>query len=150
MCYKIKLRRGLYQKKGDHKKFAMKARHLISVLAIFMACLLLPSHAGQTQEGAGACPKPSIKSISPRAGRPGDLVNIRGARFGRPRGEVFFVEESNFPMDILVAPTVKAEILSWTFHHISVLVPKSAVTGSLYVRVHCGAVSNKVNFTVNK
>lgn len=129
----------------------MKARYLIFVVTIFIVCLLLPYYAGQAQEGAEACPKPFIKSIFPWAGKPGDLVTIRGARFGMPRGEVLFTEEVSIPLEkLILTPAVKAEILSWTFHRIMVIVPKSAATGSIFVRVHCGSESNKVNFTVNK
>jgi hypothetical protein len=141
----------LYQKREIQKGFSVKARYLIFVVTIFIACLLLPCHAGQAQEGAQACPKPFIKSTFPwTGGKPGDLVTIRGERFGMPRGEVFFTEGVNSPVDLIITPTVKAEILTWTFHRIMVIVPKSAATGSIFVRVHCGSESNKVDFTVNK
>ena len=127
----------------------MKARHLIFLL-LLLVCFLLPSHAGQAEEGAGVCPKPYIKLIFPTAGKPGDLVAIRGERFGMPRGEVFFTAGVSSPLDFIFAPTAKAEILGWTFHHISVIVPKSAASGSVFVKVHCGEKSNKRDFTVNK
>ncbi len=127
----------------------MKARHLIFLL-LLLACVLLPGYAGQAEEGRRACPKPFIKSIFPWSARPGDLVTIQGARFGMPRGEVFFAEGINSPLDLIVAPKVKAEILGWTFHHITVIVPKSAVSGPLFIRVHCGEESSKLTFTVNK
>jgi hypothetical protein len=111
---------------------------------------LLPCLAGQAGEEAGACPKPFIKSIFPWAGKPGDLVIIQGVRFGTPRGEVLFTEEINSPLDLIFAHTVKAEIVSWTYRRIWVTVPKSASTGPVFVRVHCGSKSNKQDFTVNK
>jgi hypothetical protein len=127
----------------------MKTRRRIVVLAICMAFFLLPSLDGQAEEVTEVCPKPYIKAIFPWSGRPGDVVIIRGLRFGTPPGEVIFAEAASSPPDLLIAPTVKAEILSWTYHRISVFVPKSAVSGSVFVRVHCGAKSNKVTFTVN-
>ena len=137
------------QKQEKYKGLYMKARHLIFLL-LLLACFLLPSHAGQAEEGAGVCPKPFIKSIFPSTDKPGDLVTIQGMRFGMPRGEVLFTEGINSPLDLIVAPHAKAEIVNWTFHHIWVIVPKSATTGPVFVRVHCGAESNKVDFTVNK
>jgi hypothetical protein len=128
----------------------VKARHRIFVLTIFIACFLLSGLAGQGQEGTKACPKPYIKTIFPHACRRGDLLTIRGEKFGRPCGEVLFSEAIHSPMDLLIAPTAKAEILGWTFHRISLIVPKSAATGYLFIRVHCGKESNKVNFTVNE
>jgi hypothetical protein len=145
----MRVRINVSYKQERYKGLSMKARHLI-FLFVLLACFLLPSHAGQAEERRGQCPKPFIKVVFPRACRPGDLVYIRGARFGMPRGEVFFAEGINSPLDLIAAPRAKAEILGWTFHRISVIVPKSAVTGAVFVRVHCGAESNKVNFTVNK
>ncbi len=121
----------------------MKARHLI-FLFVLLACFLLPCHAGQAKEGAGACPKPFIKTVFPWVGKPGDMVIIQGERFGSPPGEVIFTRKFIFNFG------VKAEIINWTFHRIWVKVPKSASTGSIFVRVHCGEKSNKRDFTVNK
>ncbi len=126
----------------------MKARHLIFFL--LLACFLLPSHVGQAEEGKGRCPKPLIRTVFPRIAKPGDIVYIRGARFGMPGGEVFFAGGVYTPLDLIDAPTAKAEIRRWTFHNITVIVPKSAVTGPLFIRVHCGEESNKVDFTVSK
>jgi hypothetical protein len=133
----------LTQKQEKYIGLYMKARHLI-FLFVLLACFLLPSHAGQAGEEAGACPKPFIKSIFPWTGKPGDVVIIQGERFGSPPGEVIFTRKFIFNFG------VKAEISSWTFHRIWVKVPKSASTGSIFVRVHCGAKSNKRDFTVNE
>jgi hypothetical protein len=127
----------------------MKARHLI-FLSVLLACFLLPCHAGQAQEEGGACPKPFIQSIYPWMGQAGGLVTIRGKRFGAQRGEVVFAEAVSSPMDLLVATTVKGEIMQWTFKRILVRVPQSAATGTVFIKVQCGAESNKLNFTVNK
>jgi hypothetical protein len=128
----------------------VRARHLIFLLAICIACFLLPCLAGQAGEETGACPKPFIKSIFPWVGKPGDVVVIQGERFGTPPGEVLFTEGINSPLDLIFTPHAKAEISSWTYHHIWVIVPKSATSGPVFVRVHCGAESNKRDFTVNK
>jgi hypothetical protein len=128
---------------------SMKARCLI-FLFVFISSLLLPWHAGHAEVGAGVCLKPFIKSIFPWSAPPGALVTIRGERFGAQRGEVVFAAGVSSPVDLLIAPTVKAEIVQWTFHWILVKVPESAATGTLFVRVHCGAESNKLNFTVRK
>jgi hypothetical protein len=127
----------------------MKARHLIFLLAL-VACFLLPCPAGQAEEGAGVCPKPFIKSMFPWTARPGNLVTIWGERFGAPRGEVVFTEKVSFPLELVMGAEVKAEIVNWTFHRILVKVPQSAATGTVFVRVHCGAESNKLNFTLRK
>jgi hypothetical protein len=129
----------------------MRVKYLIFVLAICMLCFLLPFHAGTAEEEGGACPKPYITSISPPwAAKPGDLIKIQGGRFGLERGEVIFTEGGTFPLELIFAPQVKAEILSWTFHRIWVIVPKSAASGPVFVRVPCGSASNKKDFTVNK
>ncbi len=127
----------------------MKARHLIFFL-LLLACFLLPSHAGQAEEGGKTCPKPLLRGVFPPAGKPGDLVYIRGVRFSLPRGEVFFAAGVYTPLDLIAPPKAKAEIVRWTFHHITVIVPKSAASGPLFIRVHCGEESNKLTFTLNK
>jgi hypothetical protein len=105
---------------------------------------LLPCLAGQAGEEAGLCPKPYINSVFPWIGKPGNLVTIHGERFGAPRGEVIFTWRFIF------AFKVKAKIINWTFHRIWVIVPKSASSGPVFVRVNCGAKSNKREFTVKK
>ncbi|MCJ7547822.1 MAG: hypothetical protein MUP30_13575 [Deltaproteobacteria bacterium] len=127
----------------------MRARHLI-FLFVLLACFLLPCHAGQAEEGAGACPKPFIRSIFPWTARPGDVVTIQGERFGMPRGEVIFTDKVSFPLELLLGDEVEAEIVYWTFRRILVKVPQSAATGAVFIKVHCGAESNKLNFTVRK
>ena len=136
-------------KQEKYKGLSMKARHLI-FLFVLLACFLHPSHAGQAEEGAGACPKPFIKSVFPWTAWPGDVVTIQGERFGTPGGEVIFTEKVSFPLALLLGDEVEAEIVYWTFRRILVKVPQSAATGSVFIKVHCGAESNKLNFTVRK
>ena len=116
----------------------MRTNRVIFVFAIFIVCFLFPYYAGTTEEAEGPCPKPYIKTISPRAAKPGDEVKIRGRRFGTEKGEVVF------------NPGAKAEIAEWTFNRIWVIVPEFATSGSVFVRVPCGLESNKEYFEVTR
>jgi hypothetical protein len=116
----------------------MRVKHLCFVFAICVVSFLLPYHVGTAEEAGGPCLKPYIKTIFPWAAKPGELVKIRGRRFGAERGEVVFT------------PEAKAKIANWTFHRIWVIVPESASSGPVVVRVPCGSESNKQHFTVNK
>jgi hypothetical protein len=127
----------------------MKAGHLIFVLAIVIVSLLLPCHTIQAEDERGACWKPSIRSILPRSGKAGDLVTIRGDRFGSVWGEVIFTHRNKIEEPV-VDEEVKAETVNWTFTLIRVRVPESATTGPVFVRVRCGSESNKVDFTVDE
>jgi hypothetical protein len=128
----------------------MSVRHLIFVLAICIIPFLLPYHAGQAEEEGKRCPKPYIKTIMPWAAKSGYLVKIQGERFGLERGEVIFTEEVSLPLQRIISPGVKAEIRNWTLHRIWVIVPQSATSGPVFVRVHCGSESNKKDFRVIK
>jgi hypothetical protein len=108
----------------------------IIALAILALFSLFPVNTVTTQEGP--CPKPYIRVISPKAGLPGDRVEIRGRRFGTEQGEVSF------------SPNVKANVLEWTNSSIWVIVPQSANTGSITVSIPCGSVSNTSYFKVIK
>jgi hypothetical protein len=128
----------------------MRVRHLIFVLAICIF-FLFTYHGGAAEEEGKECPKPYINTIVPWAAKPGNLVKIQGKRFGLERGEVIFTEEAYFPLQQLSnPPRVKAEIISWTLHRIWVIVPKSAVSGPVFVKIPCGSESNKKDFKVNK
>ena len=128
----------------------MRIKYLIFVLAICIVCCVIPYHMGRATEEKEACPKPYIKNIFPWAAKPGELVKIQGRGFGFERGEVIFAEKSVPPLGLIFSPEVKAEIVNWTFKRIWVIVPKSAESGPVFVRVSCGSVSNKQEFTVNK
>lgn len=116
----------------------MKVRHLLIVFVICMVSFLLLYRTGVAEEEQGPCPKPYIKAIFPRAATPGEQVKIRGKRFGTETGEVIF---SN---------GVKAEIVSWTMRIIWVIVPESATSGPVVIRVQCGSESNKHYVTVKE
>jgi hypothetical protein len=116
----------------------MKAKYLLVIFSLCMISLLLPYSVGTAEEEEGPCPKPYIKAIFPKTGKSGDQLKIRGRRFGTETGEVIFTTE------------VKAEIVNWTMHRIWVLVPESAASGPVVVRLPCGAKSNEQYFTVNK
>lgn len=116
----------------------MGTKCVMVILAVCIICFLLPDYAGTTEETEGPCPKPYIKTIFPRAAKPGAQVKIRGWRFGAEKGEVVF------------SPEAKAEIVEWTFQRIWVIVPETATSGPVTVRIPCGAESNKEYFTVTQ
>jgi len=116
----------------------MRTTCLIFVLVICIVSFLFPYHVSKAEEESEVCPKPYIKTIFPRAAQPGDQVKIRGRRFGTEQGAVVFT------------PEVEAEIVNWTMHRIWVIVPETATTGSVIVRLPCGSESNMQYFTVKK
>jgi hypothetical protein len=116
----------------------MRVKHLCFVFAICIVSFLLPYHVGTAQEEGGPCPKPYIKTISPGAAQAGDEVKIRGRRFGTEEGVVVFT------------PEVKAKIVNWTMHRIWVIVPESATSGPVVVRIPCGSESNTQYFTLKQ
>ena len=108
---------------------------LIAAALVTLAFLsLLPVNTATAQAQKGPCPKPYIRVIRPKAGLPGDRVEIRGRRFGTEKGNVFF------------SPNVKAEVLEWTNTKIWVIVPRSATSGHIGVSVPCGSASNTYYF----
>ena len=108
---------------------------VLVTLAFFSVVLI---NTGTAPGQQAPCPKPYIRVISPKAGLPGDRVEIRGRRFGTEKGNVFF------------SPNVKAEVLEWTNTRIWVIVPRSATSGRIIVSVPCGSVSNTYYFNVIK
>lgn len=116
----------------------MRGRQLIFVFAICVVSFLLPCHTGTAEEEEGPCPKPYIKTILPGAAQPGDQIKIRGRRFGTEEGLVVFTPEET------------GAIVNWTMHRIWVIVPETAATGPVVVRLLCGAESNTQYFTVKK
>lgn len=116
----------------------MKVRLLYFVCAICMISFLFLYHTGTAEEEEGPCPKPYIKAIFPRAGTPGEQVKIRGKRFGTEPGEVIFSND------------VKAEIVSWTMRIIWAIIPESATSGPVVIRVQCGSESNMHYVTVKE
>ena len=111
---------------------------LIAVLVTLAFFSVFLMNTATAQEQQAPCPKPYIRVISPKAGLPGDRVEIRGRRFGTEQGEVFF------------SPNVKAKVLEWTNSSIWVIAPQSANTGSITVSNPCGSVSNTSYFEVIK
>jgi len=125
-------------KRPIFRGFHMKAKYLLVIFALCVISFLLPYSVGTAEEAEGPCPNPYVKTISPATGKPGEQLKIRGRRFGTEQGEVIFT------------PEAKAEIVNWTMHRIWVLVPESAASGPVVVRLPCGAESNKQYFTVTK
>jgi hypothetical protein len=71
------------------------------------------------------CTRCSMKKFSPQTTFVGKKIAIRGEGFGNEPGEVIFSEN------------VKAEIISWSFRRIWVLVPEGAITGTVKVVKNC-------------
>lgn len=90
----------------------------------------------EDQEAEGPCPKPYVKTISPRAAKPLATVKIRGNRFGAEPGAVLF------------APGIKGTIVSWSYKRIQVQVPADAQTGPVIVSSSCESTSNEVHITL--
>lgn len=128
----------------------MRVKHLIFVVVICTVFFLIPYHAGIATEEKEACPKPYINTIFPWAAKPGDLVKIQGRGFGFERGEVLFTEKVISLQDLILPEPANAEIVNWTYKRIWVIVPKTAESGPVFVRIPCGSVSNKQDFTINK
>ena len=131
-------KRGSRKLKGGQLRNRMSFTPVLTIAALGTLALffLVPVNKGISQDERGPCPKPYIKVVSPKAGLPGDRVEIRGHRFGTEKGNVFF------------SPNVKAEVLEWTNTRIWVVVPQSATTGSIAVSVPCGSVSNSSYFRI--
>lgn len=115
-------------------------RNNLAVSITFVGALFFFSLSGivtlYAQEEEKPCPKPYVKTISPKAAKPGDEVKIRGSRFGKQGGFVTF------------APGVRASIKEWKFKRIYVVVPGGAKTGPVIVTSHCGETSNEDHFTI--
>jgi hypothetical protein len=106
---------------------------LLGVLLFFSLSGFVTLYA---QEEEKPCPKPYIKTLSPKAAKPGDEIKIRGSRFGKKRGIVTF------------APGVRAPIKEWRFKRVFVIVPEGAKTGPVLLTSHCGEMSNEDHFTI--
>jgi hypothetical protein len=111
---------------------------LAAVGMLFTAGVLGPTAAMAQDEEKAPCPTPYIFSTTPRAAKIGDEVAIRGNRFGKEEGVVFF------------SPGVNAKILSWEYLRISVIVPEGAETGTITITASCGEGSNQKPFTILK
>jgi len=90
------------------------------------------------EEASDPCPKPYVKTISPKTAAPLDEVKIRGNRFGHEPGSVTFF------------PGVDAGIISWSYKRIYVKVPEEAQSGDVLVTSSCGDTSNTVHVNVEK
>jgi hypothetical protein len=121
-------------------KNQMVCRKSLTLSIILMGVLLILSVSGfetiPAQEEEKPCPKPYIKTLSPKAAKVGDKIKIRGSRFGKKQGGVTFT------------PGVRAPIQEWTFKKIFVIVPEGAKTGPVFVTAQCGETSNEDYFTV--
>ncbi len=107
------------------------AAALLVVIIAAHAFLVSSGSAQEEEPQAAPCPKPYIKTISPRAVVPLQEVKIRGNRFGNEPGTVTF------------AFGVNGKIVSWTNKRIFVAVPEGAETGLVTVTSQCGGTSNE-------
>jgi hypothetical protein len=86
-----------------------------------------------------ALPTPTIASLNPSSGTVGLAVNISGSGFGAADGQ-----------SIVTFNGAPAGVLNWSDSSITAVVPSTATTGSVVVKLANGQTSNNnVNFTVN-
>jgi hypothetical protein len=78
----------------------------------------------------------AITEINPTCGVPGETIIITGTSFGDSQGS-----------SVVTFNGVPATIISWSNTQIEVLVPSSAITGDVLVRVN-GVDSNGVRFII--
>jgi len=115
---------------------------IIYCLGVFTFALMVWSTTEENivsaEESGEPCPKPYIEILNPKAGKPGQEIEIRGNRLGHEQGSVVF------------SPGVKAEIIKWEYQRVRVRVPDNAETGLVYVSASCGENSNEEYFTVKR
>ena len=107
---------------------------LITGLCGYSAVLPAQEEKEETTEdssGQTSCPSPYIKLVSPRAAAAGARITIEGARFGKDTGQVIF--PGNLP----------AEVVSWRYQHIEVIVPDGAATGNITIISSCSSENKK-------
>jgi hypothetical protein len=97
------------------------------LLAVLAVSTLIPLAHGQGT--------PTIDTLSPETGTPGDPVTITGKNFGTTQGEVRFGK-------------LKAKTSSWTDTSINTVVPAGAGPGTVTVVMPEGAVSNGKAFVL--
>jgi hypothetical protein len=121
------------------ESFFRKPVVFLSVLLLMsLTCVLSLTYEINGEEKQKPCLDPKVNSIVPNAARPGDEIRILGVRFRDEPGEVTF------------SPGVPGTITRWHNKKIYVIVPESATSGPITVSIPCGAVSNKMDFTVEK
>ena len=107
-------------------------RGVLLGLVVFLTALCCSDQVtAQEKEGESTCLTPYIKIIKPKLAQPGQVIIIRGHRFG--------TEEK--PGDVIFPPGLPGRIMYWRNNRISVEVPPGAQTGEVVVKTEC-ATSN--------
>ena len=107
-------------------------RGVLLGLVVFLAALCYSDHVtAQEMEDNSSCPTPYIKIIKPKLAQPGQVIIIRGRRFGPE-------EKAG---DVIFPPGLPGRIIYWRNNRISVEVPPGAQTGEVVVQSEC-ATSN--------
>ena len=107
-------------------------RGVLLGLVVFLTALCYSDHVtAQEMEDNSSCPTPYIKIIKPKLAQPGQVIIIRGRRFGPE-------EKAG---DVLFPPGLPGRIIYWRNNRISVEVPPGAQTGEVVVKTEC-ATSN--------
>lgn len=109
----------------------------VTALFLFSLCWLgsRPA-AAEEDETDQPCPKPYIKTITPRVTASGEAVKIRGNRFG------------SLPGSVTLSGTAEAVIVSWSQKRIYAAIPEGAASGMVTVHSSCGNTSNQIYLTV--
>lgn len=117
----------------------LRIRALSAVLVslfFFCAAAAVPAGTDEEENSPPPCPKPYIKSITPRAVSAGEAIKIRGSRFGSTPGSVVFASGPD------------AIIISWSRKRIYAAVPEGTPSGPVTVYSSCGPASNQVHLTI--
>ena len=97
------------------------------MLFLGLGRLLAADHSAV--EARGKCKKPKIKKLIPSLGAPGDVVTIKGKKFGKKPGLVLFGGDQT------------AEAQFWSGRTIRAWVPEGAINGHVTVLKSCGKAS---------
>ena len=107
-------------------------RGVLLGLVVFLTALCSSDQVtAQEMEDNSSCPTPYIKIIKPKLAQPGQVIIIRGHRFGPE-------EKAG---DVIFPPGLPGRIIYWKNNRISVEVPPGAQTGEVVVQSEC-ATSN--------
>ena len=103
-------------------------RGVLLGLLVFLTSLCYYDHvAAQEKEDDATCLTPYIKIIKPKLAQPGQVIIIRGHRFG-PEDKTG---------DVIFPPGLPGRIIYWRNNRISVEVPPGAQTGEVVVNRVC-------------
>lgn len=107
-------------------------RGVLLGLAVCLTSLCYNDHlAAQDKKDDSSCLTPYLKIIKPKLAQPGQVITIRGRRFGSE-------EKAG---DVIFPPGLPGRIIYWRNNRISVEVPPGAQTGEVVVKTEC-ATSN--------